>query len=77
MAAMCCPCSDSGGCTDDNHSCEYWASIGECSENPDYMTVNCKRSCKICGGGGGGVAVGIKDSVHVDSCSLKLYSVQV
>lgn len=41
-------------CVDKNESCNYWASNGECQNNPDYMLVNCKKSCKNCSGGGGG-----------------------
>lgn len=54
-------CSGGGGggggnkdCVDKNESCKYWASKGECKNNPNYMLVNCKKSCKKCGGGGGG-----------------------
>jgi len=38
-------------CTDNNNSCASWASSGECSKNPDYMLVNCKKSCGQCSGG--------------------------
>jgi|LakMenEpi03Aug12_release.lakeMendotaPanAssembly.Ray.scaffolds.fasta_scaffold32677_4 hypothetical protein len=30
---------------DSNKSCEYWASIGECNKNPNYMLQNCTTSC--------------------------------
>ena len=36
-------------CKDNNVKCNYWASIGECSMNPGYMLINCKKSCKQCG----------------------------
>eukprot|EP01038_Epipyxis_sp_PR26KG_P010544 gene10544-14166_t len=26
--------------------CEYWASIGECDANPDYMLSNCRVACE-------------------------------
>lgn len=32
-------------CVDFNSSCKYWAGNGECSNNPNYMLVNCVRSC--------------------------------
>ena len=28
----------------ENH-CSYWAKRGECDKNPDWMLVNCKKSC--------------------------------
>jgi hypothetical protein len=35
---------------DDNHeSCEYWASVGECDINPNYMLENCALSCSQVG----------------------------
>nr|BBB02487.1 astacin metalloprotease [Patiria pectinifera] len=40
-----------GDCTDNNVNCQYWASVGECQRNPNYMTVNCRRSCRLCGAG--------------------------
>ncbi|GAB1610736.1 zinc metalloproteinase nas-14-like isoform X2 [Argonauta hians] len=61
-------CSGGGGggkkdCVDSHQSCPTWASKGECTKNPDYMLVNCKKSCKKCDGGGGG---GGKDKECVD-----------
>merc|ERR1712121_395977 len=41
-------------CGDSHRNCAYWASIGECEVNPDWMLPNCKKSCNNCGGGGGG-----------------------
>ena len=41
-------------CKDNNKSCSGWAANGECTKNPGYMLVNCKKSCNKCGGGGGG-----------------------
>ena len=40
-------------CQDSNISCEFWASLGECDRNPDYMLSFCTRSCDECGSGGG------------------------
>jgi len=33
-------------CIDNNANCSEWAKRGECSKNPGYMLVNCKKSCK-------------------------------
>jgi len=33
---------------DRNKNCEYWAGVGECKKNPDYMLQNC---CESCSGG--------------------------
>jgi uncharacterized membrane-anchored protein YhcB (DUF1043 family) len=38
-----CPTSE----PDENGSCPYWASIGECDKNPGYMLNRCKTSCKV------------------------------
>merc|ERR1711920_962492 len=35
-------------CQDGKRDCGYWASIGECSRNPGFMSVNCKASCNSC-----------------------------
>jgi len=35
--------------TDQNDSCEQWASIGECDKNPKYMLKNCALSCSKVG----------------------------
>jgi hypothetical protein len=35
-------------CTDDNSNCPSWAKSGECTANPGYMKVNCKKSCNTC-----------------------------
>jgi len=43
----------SGNCQDANNQCSYWATAGECARNPQYMRVNCKRSCNACSGSGG------------------------
>ncbi|KAL8578341.1 hypothetical protein ACOMHN_031715 [Nucella lapillus] len=37
-------------CKDTESSCAYWAGIGECRKNPDYMSGNCAKSCGICKG---------------------------
>jgi len=35
-------------CSDNNGNCAAWARRGECSNNPRYMNVYCKKSCKRC-----------------------------
>lgn len=41
-------------CTDSNPSCERWATLGECTKNPEYMVGTselpgyCRRSCNVC-----------------------------
>ena len=37
-------------CEDDNQSCEFWATRGECQINPGYMLPICTKSCNACGG---------------------------
>jgi len=43
-----------GGCSDQHDSCERWASLGECTNNPVYMVGSsdlpgyCRKSCKAC-----------------------------
>lgn len=42
-------------CSDYNEHCAYWASTGQCQNNPDYMIGNdaalgnCRKSCMVCG----------------------------
>ncbi|KAK7486902.1 hypothetical protein BaRGS_00021873 [Batillaria attramentaria] len=40
------------GCADGHYYCKSWANYGYCNTNPDYMHVNCRKSCNRCGGGG-------------------------
>jgi hypothetical protein len=35
-------------CTDLYRECKQWAGQGECAYNPDFMLVQCERSCMIC-----------------------------
>ncbi|CAE7525811.1 unnamed protein product [Symbiodinium natans] len=44
----------SSGCADKNWQCYGWARLGYCSSNAAYMRSNCRRSCNVCGGNGGG-----------------------
>eukprot|EP00794_Sanderia_malayensis_P015044 gene15044-16597_t len=37
-----------GSCVDNHGDCAAWASSGECQKNPDWMLVNCKKSCNAC-----------------------------
>merc|ERR1711879_1100469 len=38
-------CQDARDYKDD---CGYWALIGDCSENPEFMSEYCKQSCNLC-----------------------------
>ena len=40
--------AETPNCKDDNTNCQYWASVGECNANPNYMLVKCKKSCEAC-----------------------------
>ncbi len=35
-------------CKDEHESCSFWASEGECDNNPGYMLSSCSRSCNSC-----------------------------
>lgn len=35
-------------CVNKNRLCAFWAYIGECPKNPDYMVSNCILACKKC-----------------------------
>eukprot|EP00536_Pseudo-nitzschia_multiseries_P015725 jgi/Psemu1/312388/fgenesh1_kg.940_\ len=35
-------------CSDGDERCEDWARQGECQSNPQYMLVDCRKSCKSC-----------------------------
>ena len=48
------PTQPTGNCADYNQYCASWASTGECSKNPAYMNQYCRKSCRLCGSGGGG-----------------------
>ena len=37
-----------GVCKNFNMQCDHWASVGECSKNPDYMHSACRASCGLC-----------------------------
>uniref|UniRef100_A0AC34R5D8 ShKT domain-containing protein n=1 Tax=Panagrolaimus sp. JU765 TaxID=591449 RepID=A0AC34R5D8_9BILA len=45
----CFPRSDGlGECCDHHEWCRFWASIGECKGNSDWMTLNCQLACNTC-----------------------------
>eukprot|EP00537_Pseudo-nitzschia_pungens_P017522 CAMPEP_0172408902 /NCGR_PEP_ID=MMETSP1061-20121228/76093_1 /TAXON_ID=37318 /ORGANISM="Pseudo-nitzschia pungens, Strain cf. pungens" /LENGTH=178 /DNA_ID=CAMNT_0013145045 /DNA_START=65 /DNA_END=601 /DNA_ORIENTATION=- len=35
-------------CTDEDSRCGEWAGNGECKSNPQYMLVQCRKSCSSC-----------------------------
>jgi ShK domain-like len=35
-------------CINKHESCAVWAKAGECETNPNYMLVNCPKSCNSC-----------------------------
>lgn len=39
-----------GSCQDNDTGCDKWAKHDMCTTNARYMLVNCKKSCKACGG---------------------------
>ncbi|XP_072048386.1 uncharacterized protein [Amphiura filiformis] len=40
--------STSKACANNHTECDYWAGIGECTVNPDYMLIHCQKSCGVC-----------------------------
>lgn len=40
--------SIAGLCVNKHSSCAFWSVIGECENNPAYMTINCAPVCKSC-----------------------------
>ncbi|CAL4063808.1 unnamed protein product [Meganyctiphanes norvegica] len=41
-------------CIDRHNDCKGWADTDQCDKYPEYMKINCPKSCDLCGGGGGG-----------------------
>lgn len=39
---------DSNDCVDKHPRCLFWAQIGECDRNLNYMTKSCSQSCELC-----------------------------
>lgn len=35
-------------CRNMHEDCTFWAALGECNENPNYMRTNCAPACKTC-----------------------------
>jgi len=35
-------------CTDIDEGCAYWAQIGECTSNAEFMLSTCRLSCNVC-----------------------------
>ncbi|ESP04972.1 hypothetical protein LOTGIDRAFT_109273, partial [Lottia gigantea] len=33
----------------DDWPCNVWANYGECERNPQYMNLNCRKACRLCG----------------------------
>jgi len=42
------PRPTSSSCRDNHRNCRYWARVGECKRNPNYMLTRCKKSCRRC-----------------------------
>ncbi|KAK3758749.1 hypothetical protein RRG08_013836 [Elysia crispata] len=38
-------------CDNTHHSCQQWASRGECRNNPTWMIPNCRKACQKCNDG--------------------------
>ncbi|KAL3846996.1 hypothetical protein ACJMK2_017936 [Sinanodonta woodiana] len=38
----------SSDCADQHQYCSSWSNAGECTKNPGYMHVYCKKSCSVC-----------------------------
>lgn len=36
------------GCCDQHEWCRFWASVGECTNNKDWMEDNCQLACNTC-----------------------------
>uniref|UniRef100_A0A0K0EPD7 peroxidase n=1 Tax=Strongyloides stercoralis TaxID=6248 RepID=A0A0K0EPD7_STRER len=36
------------GCCDQHEWCRFWASIGECQSNSEWMTISCQLACNTC-----------------------------
>jgi glutathione peroxidase len=45
LAAFCVDFAIANEAVDSNENCEFWASVGECSKNPNYMLKFCTKSC--------------------------------
>lgn len=41
-------CQPSSGCCDQHEWCRFWASMGECRSNRNWMERNCQLACSSC-----------------------------
>jgi hypothetical protein len=39
---------DNSECIDADSRCLFWAQVGECVNNPAFMTRSCPQSCELC-----------------------------
>ncbi|RCN38768.1 shTK domain protein, partial [Ancylostoma caninum] len=37
-----------GSCCDHHEWCRFWASVGECKSNREWMSDNCQLACGTC-----------------------------
>eukprot|EP00899_Mesostigma_viride_P013779 jgi/Mesvir1/22401/Mv17889-RA.1 len=44
-------------CVDQQELCATWAEMGECTKNPTFMSVSCRKSCRLCSKEGAAEAV--------------------
>ncbi|KAL3930843.1 MAG: hypothetical protein SGPRY_001368 [Prymnesium sp.] len=49
-------------CSDSLESCILWAQQAECSRNPAFMHVRCRKACGLCSEGTGGEAASVRAS---------------
>ena len=43
-------CTTECKCEDKYNDCQSWANSGECGLNLNWMSTNCPKSCRTCGG---------------------------
>jgi len=41
---------DETNCLNEHELCDFWASKGECENNPNYMLQGCRKACNNCAG---------------------------
>ncbi len=44
--SCCCDTNDVVNTHDSDIDCKYWAFIGECARNPEYMGLYCDKACR-------------------------------
>lgn len=52
------------GCSDSNELCNFWASVGECQKNSNWMRSNCQAACNSCGTSGSNNTVDFLSSLR-------------